>query len=73
MNEQARVALEVLRKEHPEWDISFTGGSQARWHAWRFFAAPAALVSVECSSARDLRGRLMANDWTVTPRDHLSA
>jgi hypothetical protein len=71
MNAETLAALEAIEREHPGWHITFQGGYRARWFAWRVFEAPATLVSVECFSARVLRGRLLANDWVVTPRDCL--
>jgi hypothetical protein len=73
MNEQARAGLEAIRREHPEWNIAFIGGRRARWMAACVFEAPAGYVYVECFSLQALRARMIANDWTVTPKYPLSA
>jgi hypothetical protein len=68
MNDQARAALEAFKREYPEWNVAFIGGHRARWIASCVYEAPAGYVYVECFSLRALRARMMANDWTVTPK-----
>jgi hypothetical protein len=68
MNDQARAGLEAIKREHPEWKIEFIGGRRARWMASCVYDSPAAYVYVETFSLQALRARLMANDWTVTPK-----
>jgi hypothetical protein len=71
MSEEARAALLAIRNEYPEWNITLIPGKRPYWLAWRSFDSPAEMVTVQCFSARVLRGRLMANSWLVKPRDSL--
>ena len=73
MNDEIRAALESIKREFPSWTVSFVGGRRPVWMAFRVFEVPATLVSVECFSARALRGRMMLNEWMVTPRDSLDS
>ena len=72
-NGEVRSALEALKREHPDWMITFVDGRRSRWFAMRVYQAPAAYVCIECFSLRALRARLMANDWEVTPKYPLQA
>jgi hypothetical protein len=73
MNDQVRAGLEAIKREHPEWNVTFIDGRRARWMASCVYDAPSALVYVECFSLQALRARMIANDWTVTPKYPLSA
>jgi hypothetical protein len=71
ITDEARAALEAIRREFPEWNITFLDGSRPHWWAWRIFDSPTALVHIECLSARALRTRLWSNNLIITPRDDL--
>jgi hypothetical protein len=68
MNDDVREGLEAIKREHPEWNVAFIEGRRARWTASCVYDAPAAFVCVECFSLQALRARMIANDWTVTPK-----
>jgi hypothetical protein len=71
MTEEARAALLAIQGEYPEWNITLIPGKRPYWMAWRSFDSPAEMVTIQCFSARALRGRLMVNSWIVTPKDSL--
>jgi hypothetical protein len=71
ISEQARAALLAIRNEYPQWNITLIPGKRPYWLAWCSFDLPAEMITIQCFSARVLRGRLMANSWIVKPRDSL--